>query len=121
MSKTYGPKSRLDSVILDSPFPIRFPAPPPCNFSQPLTIPARCNKRCWASSGVARAPLAGGPVDTLYDDDNSDVLFPTFTVKRYRTTGGRVVLEPVNADFAPLVVNDGDEVRVIAEVMKVLG
>jgi len=30
----------------------------------------------WASSGVARAPLAGGPVNTLYDDDNSDVLFP---------------------------------------------
>ncbi len=43
-----------------------------------------------------------------------------FTVKRYRADGGRVVLEPVNAEFAPLVVNDGDEVRVIAEVVKVL-
>jgi hypothetical protein len=45
----------------------------------------------------------------------------TFTVKRYRADGGRVLLEPVNAEFAPLVVNDGDEVRVIAEVVKVIG
>lgn len=44
-----------------------------------------------------------------------------FTVKRYRNAGGRVMLEPVNADFAPLVVNDGDDVRVIAEVVKVIG
>jgi SOS-response transcriptional repressor LexA len=44
-----------------------------------------------------------------------------FTVKRYRAFGGRVALEPVNAEFAPLVVNDADEVRVIAEVVKVLG
>jgi hypothetical protein len=44
-----------------------------------------------------------------------------FTVKRYRAAGGRVVLEPVNAEFAPLVVDAGDEVRVIAEIVKVLG
>jgi hypothetical protein len=44
-----------------------------------------------------------------------------FTVKRYRPTGEQIVLEPANAEFAPLVVNDGDEVRVIAEVVKVLG
>jgi hypothetical protein len=31
------------------------------------------------------------------------------------------VLEPVNAEFAPLVVDAGDEVRVIAEIVKVLG
>lgn len=44
-----------------------------------------------------------------------------FTVKRYRAAGDRVVLEPVNTDFTPLEVNVGDEVRVIAEVVKVLG
>jgi SOS-response transcriptional repressor LexA len=44
-----------------------------------------------------------------------------FTVKRYRAADGRIVLEPVNPEFSPLVVNEGDEVRVIAEVVKVLG
>lgn len=44
-----------------------------------------------------------------------------FTVKRYRAAGGRIVLEPVNTEFSPLEVNAGDEVRVIAEVVKVLG
>ncbi len=44
-----------------------------------------------------------------------------FTVKRYRADGGRVVLEPANAEFAPLVVDAGDEVRVIAEVARVIG
>lgn len=44
-----------------------------------------------------------------------------FTVKRYSASAGRITLEPVNTDFASIVVNPGDEVRVIAEVVKVLG
>ena len=51
-----------------------------------------------------------------------------FTVKRYRKETGpngdrRIVLQPANTEFAPLVLtaSDADEVQVIAEVIKVLG
>jgi phage repressor protein C with HTH and peptisase S24 domain len=48
-----------------------------------------------------------------------------FTVKRYRMDKGadgkpRVVLEPANPEFKPLVVAPGEEVSVIAEVLAVL-
>jgi len=50
-----------------------------------------------------------------------------FTVKRYRMEEGpdgrRIVLQPANAAFEPLVIHpsEADEVRVLAEVVQVLG
>lgn len=42
-----------------------------------------------------------------------------FVVKLYRSEAGRVVLAPTNPAFEPIVAGEG--VRVIAEVVKVLG
>ena len=43
-----------------------------------------------------------------------------FTVKLYREERGRVVLQPRNEEYEPLVMEAG-EVRVIAEVVEVVG
>lgn len=43
----------------------------------------------------------------------------TATVKRFRKEGDRIVLEPENADFEP-IVSDSDSVKIIGKVMAVL-
>ncbi len=42
------------------------------------------------------------------------------TVKRYHRRGGEVVLEPANANFAPMLVRRGEELTVIGRVLGVV-
>lgn len=49
-----------------------------------------------------------------------------FTVKKYKMENGpdgspRVLLEPANPEFSPIVVAAGDEVSIVAELVEVLG